>query len=453
MLSLKTLLVFICLAAAGGGFYEASASSRYKVDDFLNPSARVKAMGASGAAMGECSSALAVNPAVTAYEPHGRVSLFYGNISGNTHLGYIEYNYPFSPSGSLGGAAEFRSRDSSNHTEIYRFGLSYSPLNFLNLGLSGKALLDTSAGDQGQDFSLDAGMHIAPLSWFNAGFVGYNLTNPEFEYEDLGKKDVLERSYRGGLSFFYKDYVSLTADMYIDDFEESFKESSPDIAYGIEIMLDPALAVRGGFREEKWSAGVGIVSGDMNFDYAYMDEEDRGLHFFQYTYKFGLTPSRKEKKLREKEEYVEREMAYLQAVRLFNLGRIAEAESKASEYVSRFKEEERIQKLMEDIQEWVDKKREEKLGRAKEIKDRILRFFHQGRIEQAKIELENAKLLAPNFEDLDYIEHLLRARTFLEEGDYLKSEEELIEALKINPDSRVVRALYERIQEVLRLSD
>ena len=93
MLSLKTLLVFICLAAAGGGFYEASASSRYKVDDFLNPSARVKAMGASGAAMGECSSALAVNPAVTAYEPHGRVSLFYGNISGNTHLGYIEYNY------------------------------------------------------------------------------------------------------------------------------------------------------------------------------------------------------------------------------------------------------------------------------------------------------------------------------------------------------------------------
>ena len=109
--------------------------------------------------------------------------------------------------------------------------------------------------------------------------------------------------------------------------------------------------------------------------------------------------------------------------------------------------------MEKDIEKWLNKVRKEKLGRAKDFKKEILTDYYQGNLEQALIKLANLKLLAPNYEDVDYLDYLLNAGVLLEQGKYKEAEEKLVKALQIDPDSQEVRDLYNRLREVIKLSE
>ncbi len=188
----------------------------------------------------------------------------------------------------------------------------------------------------------------------------------------------------------------------------------------------------------------------MFFDYAYTPGDEK-LHFVEAGIRLGMSPSRKEKLLEEKSRQIEKDELYLEAVREFGTGRVAAADRKVSRYIENYAREERIIRLEEDIRNWLEKVRQEKMGRAREFEKEILTAYYREQIDKAFVLMDNLKLIAPQYEEALYLEHLLKARVLLEDGKYEQAEDELVEALKINPDSQDVRDLHRRLREVLRL--
>ena len=135
------------------------------------------------------------------------------------------------------------------------------------------------------------------------------------------------------------------------------------------------------------------------------------------------------------------------------MGEAAAADKKAAEYISLYGKDSQIERLQAEIDKWLNNIRREKMGKAQELKKDILKDFYLGKMETARVKLANLKLMAPNYEDSLYLEYLLNASEFLEQGMYAEAEKELVEALKIDPDSEEVKNLYDRLKEVIKLSE
>jgi len=417
-----------------------------------NPSARIKSLGGAGTALSDNSSAMSINPGSFSYMPNGQLSLFYGNLHDSSHHVYIEYIYPFATAGSLGSSAEINFKDVNNSLQNYSMGFSLRILKSLSAGTAVRAITGNLNGFYGQAVGFDAGLHIRPCSWMNIGIAWQNINQPEVEYDESGVTETVEPVIRGGLSIYKINYINILSDVIVENYNSDTKDLSFKGYYGVEIFPDPSFAVRGGIKDGSWRMGMGLVSGKVCFDYAFSADDDGLTHYFQYTLKFAVAETRKEKELKQKERELAKDSVYLEALRLFNKQNMASAQAKISEYVNAYGEDRRITELKDDVEKWLDKERKEKIGRAKEIKKEIMKDYFRGKITDARIKLENAKLLAPNYEDLQFLEHLLNARELLEQGEYKKSEEELVEALKIDPDSQEVKDLHKRLQEVLKLS-
>ncbi len=410
----------------------------------INPNARVKALGGAGVALNDSSSSLYINPGSMAYDPYGRLSLFYGNLSEGSHFSYMEYVYPFRRMGSLGVSVEARIKDNSNHIQYYSFGFSTKVFKGFFMGITAKAMAKTFEGEYTGGYGIDSGIHIAPFKWLNVGIKGENLIAPE-------KSST--RNIHYGFSIFHKRYFNLVTDIYAEDIEEKFSDMKITNVYGIELYPDPAFAIRGGIKDDHWCLGLGIISKNINFDYALVTEYDDIVHFFQCVYKFGLTLTRKEEELIRKDENIRKETLYFEGLKCLNMGEVAAAKEKVNEYIKKYGTDEKIESLNQDIENWLNKVREEKLGSAEELKKEILMDYYQGRLEQALIKHQNLKLLAPNYEEVYYLECILNAGVFLEQGKYMEAEEELIKALKVNPDSKEVEGLYNRLKEVIKLNE
>lgn len=417
-----------------------------------NPNARLKALGGTGVALKDNPFGLFVNPASVVYPPHGRFSVFYGNLLDGVHFGYMEYVYPFSTWGSIGAGVETKIKDNSNYNQNYSFGFAVKFLKGFSLGVNAKAIMKTFKNEYVQDFGIDSGIHIAPFKWLNIGIKGENLKVPSLKYESLNITESFTRNFHAGISLFHRKYFNIVADLHAYDLEEKLGDKILKSSYGIEIYPDPAFAVRGGFKDDNLRSGLGIISKNINFDYAFVTGDKNIVHFFQFIYKFGLSPSRKEKELTEKELSINKETLYFEGLIYLNMGEIAAAKQKVDEYIKKYGVNDKIQGLSKDIQNWLNNMRKEKLGRSEELKREILMNHYQGKFRQARVKLENLKLLAPNYEDVSYLEHILNAADFLEQGKYIEAEKELIEALQIDPDSKEVKALHNRLKEVLKLS-
>ncbi len=445
---------FLITAAVLLGFSGKALSSEGPIFPDMSPSAGVRALAGSGAALGGEHISPLINPASAAELTYSRFSIFYGNTSPDTHMAHTEYIYPFSRRGSLSGGVGAGYRGTSEHMQNYLLSLSLRVFRWLSAGGTARAVAVTSSGERGEAFAADAGLMLTPVSWLKAGAAAYNLNTPVLEFPDSSLGDMpLTPRLRAGISLFSSRFLNITGEVSIEDFMEDFRDAERFYSAGIEIFPDPALALRGGVREDEWSAGLGILSERMNFAYAFVSGEDDNTHYFQYSRKFGVSPSRREEELEEKEKELEREARYLEAVRLFNLEDIRGALGAVDKYRERYGADRRITELEEDIREWKERARILNLGRASEMKKEILREYYAGRIRQARVKLENAKLLAPYYEELWYLDHLIKARELLEEGEYLEAESHLVEALKLNPDSRDVLSLYRRIQEVIDLGE
>ncbi|MEA3505946.1 MAG: hypothetical protein U9R36_00385 [Elusimicrobiota bacterium] len=447
----KTLLSGILIFAAA-----LSLSVRLNADQAVlefNPNVRVKALGAAGAAIRGISTPLAVSPAGIGVKNHPKLSFFYGTLSTSTHFGYVEYDYPFTTCAAVGAASRVTYENEKNYSRDFFLGASFDIFRGLNIGTSGGLISDTVSGNTGEAFTVAGAMFIAPFSWLNFSAEARNLNSPVIEYETINSSTALTMDLRGGISIYNSDFFNIVADCYIVDIEEKQGEMEIISGYGLEIYPLSSLAVRGGFVQDNWRAGVGIISKDMDIDYAYVDRSEGFKHYIQYTRKFGAAPSIKEKELNQKEARLKKDELYLGAKAEFNKEEIARAKKTVEKYISKYGQDSRIENIQADIKQWLDRKREESMGRAEELKKEVLKNYHQGRINEARRKIENMKLLAPNYDQTLYLEHLIKARVLLESGFYEEAEDELVEALKINPDSEEVLRLYRRIREVIRLSE
>jgi tetratricopeptide (TPR) repeat protein len=199
-------------------------------------------------------------------------------------------------------------------------------------------------------------------------------------------------------------------------------------SYGVEIYPFSSLAIRGGIACDTWHSGFGIISRDMDIDYAYVDRKEGFKHYIQYTRKFASPTTVREKELAAKEKILKKEQLYVRAQAEYNKEKIALANQLVQKYMEEYGKDKRILEIRDDIREWINKKREKNMGRVGELKNEILKDYYQGQIKEAR-------------------------RKLLEEGKYQQSEDELVEALKINPDSVEVIDLHKRLQEVLKLNE
>lgn len=447
----KIILIFLVLFLLDSISFSKNQEIAWLLE--RNPSARLKSLGGAGVAINDMSSSLYVNPAVMSYDPHGRLSIFYGYLPKASHFGYLEYIYPFSSFGSLGAGIESRIKNSENYQQNYLFGLALRPFKGFSFGLTGKVILKTFLNDYAEDFGLDAGAHITLFKWLNFGSKIENIKSPLLEYENIGLTEEASINLQNGINILNERYFNLIFDVYTIDMDEKFGSRKHLLNYGIEIFPDPALAIRAGNFEDKLRFGLGIVSRKMDFDYSLVTEYDDLVHFLQLTFKFGMTPSRKEVELKKREEEITRESLYYEGLLYLNMGEVAAARGKVNTYKNKFGNDDKIMRLENDINRWLNKMREEKFGKAEEFKKDILKDFYQGNLEQAVIKLDNLKLIAPSYEGVLYLEHILAAGLLLEEGKYTDAEDNLINALKIDPDSKEVRDLYSRLKEVMRLSE
>ncbi|MFH1414579.1 MAG: hypothetical protein ABIH89_00635 [Elusimicrobiota bacterium] len=454
-----TVLVFSILMLFAVHVFNTEARAEEWLAE-INPNARMKALGSAGVALSDNLSLLYVNPGSMSHNPYGRLSLFYGNLSEGSHFTYLEYVYPFTASGSLGAGIEARIKDSSNYIQNYYFGFSFSLLKALSVGIAAESIIKKLSDDTAKAITLNAGFHIAMFKWLNLGITGENLLAPELEYSQSKTIETTSRKIKAGLNIYHADYFSFVADIYAQGFDSTEADLDITDSYGLEIRPDPALALRTGVTGGHMRFGFGLVSKNMDFDYAIVTEYDNIAHFFNIAYKFGMSPSRreiavieKEKALLQKEAELGKDGLYNEGLVLLNMGEAAAAMEKAEEYRETYGTDDRVEDLKREIDRWLNNVRKEKLGRAEDLKKDILVEFYHGRLDQARIKLANLKLLAPKYEDAYYLEYLLNASNLLEKGEYTQAEEELVNALKINPDSIEVRDLYNRLKEVMKLSE
>lgn len=437
-------LIYLSCPVYGAGGSDEWLSQR-------NPSARIKALGGAGIALKDSPSPLYMNPGSMAYDPYGRLSVFYGNLYDGTHFGYMEFVNPFRFFGSLGLGAQMRYKDNSNFIQDYTFGFAVKLFEGFYWGNTVRAVMKRLDDDYASGYGVDSGIHLTLLKWVNAGIRAENILAPELEYEVLGIIENFDRNAVVGFNFFYEEYINLVID--IDLIGIAGDNPVYKGGVGLEICPDPAFSFRLGSKDRHLRLGLGTKSKNMEFDYAVNTEFKELVHFLQCTYKFGLTISRKEKELLEKDKNLGKEILYLEGLIYLNMGEVAAAQGKANEYTYKFGTDDRIKNLEYNISKWLDRTRKEKIGRAEDFKREILKKYYQGKIEQALIHLENLKLIAPGYEEIPYLENLLNARIFLEDGKYLEAEDALIEALKINPDSNEVKELHNRLKEVIKLSE
>ncbi|MFW6172414.1 MAG: tetratricopeptide repeat protein, partial [Elusimicrobiota bacterium] len=367
------------------------------------------------------------------------------------HL-YFQFVYPIQKAVSLGVGSELIYTDNKNHIEKYYFSGGLGLNKFIGLGITGKAVTGTKNGNYGENMGLDLGFYAKPLKWLDSGISVKNLNQPSIKYKDSGDADTLDREITGGVSLSYKEYLRFIVDLTVDNLAEQPKDIKYTDSYGIEVYPLKYAPVRAGVRNNEWSIGIGLISEKINFDYCYVKNE-QGVHYIQYMYKFGLPMPRRKEMLDEKEAKLKKDSLFNKGLRHFNMGEIAQAKKKADEYIKKYGNDEKISALVQNIQNWLNMQRKEKLGRAKELQKEILKDYYHGKIEQAFVKLENAELLAPNYEEIKYLRHLLNARVLLEEGEYKQAEQELVKALKFNPDSKEVKNLHNRLLEVMNLSE
>ncbi|MGM0441183.1 MAG: hypothetical protein ACQEQC_02045 [Elusimicrobiota bacterium] len=413
---------------------------------------RVMALGGAGAALENLNSSLSVNPGEMARRNHYKYSLFYKNIDRETHIGYSEYILPLGSWVSIGAGTSVNFTDMDNYLQIHRFGLGFDILKVLSFGVSPNIKVKETSQGSGEVAGIDGGILLSPLEWLNIGVSAKNINYPEMEFENVSSTVTFPGKIKGGINIFYSDYFNIVADVLIEDFREEYGEYSLRKVFGIEIFPFKGLALRGGMVKDEWQVGLGINSPAVDLSYSYNNNEIFE-HSLQYTRKFGIPPSIQEKEIQKKEEKLSKDKLYLKALTYYNNNEIARARAKKEEYVQEYGADERINELKQDINRWLAENRKEKLEQAEKLESKVLEFYYQGRIDDARKELENIKVLAPEYGPIKYLEHLLRAQELLEEGEYSAAEQELVEALKLNPDSDHVPALHRRLQEVLKLRE
>ncbi len=130
----------------------------------FNPNARINGLGSAGAAIDGISTPLVVSPASLGINNQPKLSFFYGCLSTATHVGYVEYDYPFTTWAALGAATRVKYLDKDNYSRDLFFGLSVDLFNGFSMGTSGGLISETLYGNAEEAVTVGAGIFIAPFN-------------------------------------------------------------------------------------------------------------------------------------------------------------------------------------------------------------------------------------------------------------------------------------------------
>ena len=273
--------------------------------------AQAAAMGAAALAARGDSSALFLNPALTAGmsrpEAYFLYNRFYAGLSGVEGLGqgFAALGVP-TRLGTLG--VGYGDLHASGLLSERVLGVSFARRWFdaFEAGVTGKYLhhryligSDPSAssdpvfrdGTSRGAFSLDLGLSAAVIGPLRAGLAVRNVNRPDV---GLASEDRVPREIQGSLSYDFEDWaLRLTADyLYRDAGSGSLRERSvPSV--GLEKgVADGRVRFRAGAGLDTFSGGVGLQFDRLGFDYAFvlsrgLLSDNAGTHMLGVRCRFG----------------------------------------------------------------------------------------------------------------------------------------------------------------------
>jgi hypothetical protein len=189
--------------------------------------------------------------------------------------------WPFS-SFSLGAGFYMFGKNNYYQESVLNFAGAYRINNLLSLGTNLKYMRVSFFKDYGDlyAFSLDVGSVYQINEKIQLGLTAINLNQPHL----VKNSDDIPANFDLGMVLFPFPEVSLHLDL---TYEDRYKEQ---LHFGQEIKLVKNLPLRFGIQTSpaRYTLGLGLVSDELAFDYAYLNHSTLGnTHKVTFTYRWG----------------------------------------------------------------------------------------------------------------------------------------------------------------------
>jgi tetratricopeptide (TPR) repeat protein len=378
----------------------------------MGTGARALGMGSAFCAVADDADAVYWNPAGLAFLSKPEITGLHINLWEDTLYDSLNYAHPINGIGTFGvGVIRLSTDEIEKRESPLDAATTFSDTQTAFFLTYGKNIYKTVFGginlkaiNQKIDNYSDSGwgMDIGLLWNVNANFsTGINLQNalaPTLKLKIVEEKYPLNAKVGVAYHLFnvlprHNNKITLAIDV---DKTEGFTTKQH---YGLEYWIENRFALRGGYREDNLTGGLGVRYRNFQCDYAFAPHELGETHRFSFTARFGFSLEEKGRKVQQKEQKKKR----IKAKKYYKEG---EEKAKAGSY------QEAVDIWKKEAFPWArmggDEKLESKIkksieGAEKEInKEKQARFFSKG-------------------------------MRFIQEGECLKAYRKFKQVLKINP--------------------
>lgn len=271
--------------------------------EFLKLSLGARSVGMGGSAIGliDDASSVFINP--------GMLGIVY-DVNFNTTLGHLQFDrsyydfslaYPADWLGNFGvglcqlGVTDISGRDQygyftqkfSSIQNAFVFGYSRMVGNTFSLGLSAKYLSHSLAGCSAKGTSFDAGLAVLVGDYITIGGVIQNVTSSLKWSTDSKLEEELPMKIGLGVSYF--DPFGVPNLIVSSDIGMSNGEFSK-YNFGAEYVIKNMFIVRGGYSNESYAFGGGVMYGGLKLDFAYTPEPFGGVSRLYFTLNWLISP-------------------------------------------------------------------------------------------------------------------------------------------------------------------
>jgi len=454
----------------------------------LAASARDAGLGNASVSFPGAASAYA-NPAGIAGNPMGEAVFSMSQLFSAGQFQSLAVAHPLTPKQSVGvtllhlGSGEAEKTDflgqsqGSFDEQDFAFLLSYGAQvsERWSGGVNLKAVSQSVAEYSATGVGLDAGVRVKLSESFSCGAAVQNLVPPELRLNTA--TDRFPAVMRLGGTYGYRIFgrhFSWTGEY--DVYHGLGGRRIARWGGGLEALLLPTaplpLTLRVGFNHREYSFGWGIEKGPARFDYAASFHELAVVHHFGISLRYGVLSPLAEKKLASEWRKVHAREAELDAMKdevqkeKVRLAREAELRTLLLEAQLLF-ENAKYDESKRRLRRVLDERPEDPtaLNLRREIERREARIAAEGFCRQAKgfydagqyreaLEMAKMALLRDReFADAQVLASLTQAQIYLEELNYEGAEKHLLKVVRISPENQEAQRLYERLRDVLELSE
>ncbi|HYH04663.1 MAG TPA: PorV/PorQ family protein [Bacillota bacterium] len=165
--------------------------------------------------------------------------------------------------------------DASTMAALIGYGFQWAGWN---LGATIKYYEQNLPTSAGNGFGLDLGLQKQLTPNYRIGLTLQDLAGSEVNW-DTGWTEAVPLNIRLGVSY-TRERVLLVAEF---EKAETFRQNH----FGFELTATDFLKVRGGFRGNDFTAGIGLTKGQATVDYAYCGGELDNTHRLSFSYLFN----------------------------------------------------------------------------------------------------------------------------------------------------------------------